>query len=156
MARPSNNIKKTSKRSPFVKCTYLVTTVRYHRDALLCDRHMFDMGEVLSSRLLNAGQQQETIAVRSEHRMRQNVEPFILRCAFGVRLKCCVHFIYIYMYVCILWNQDVWAFYMYICASEFSLKVCNPQIYSAIAWWWWFDDRSVDRGKGGEGRVLSV
>lgn len=66
--------------------TYLVASVRNDGDALLRDRHMLDMSEVFGARLLNAGQKQKTVAVRREHRMRQNVQPFVFGRPLRVRL----------------------------------------------------------------------
>lgn len=71
--------------------SYLVSAVGDHGHSLLRNCDVLDMGEVLRARLLDAGQQQETVAVLRKNRMRLNVQPLVLRGTFLVRLPNSLH-----------------------------------------------------------------
>lgn len=68
-------------------CPYLIASMRYHGYPLLRYGHMFDVSKVLSPRLLNTGQYQETIAIWRKDRVWQYVQPFVLRCSLCVNLE---------------------------------------------------------------------
>lgn len=57
-----------------------------NRYPLLSQRHVLDVGEVFLVAFLNGSQQQETVTVRGEQRMRLRVQPLSLRCPFRMSL----------------------------------------------------------------------
>lgn len=67
--------------------TYFISSMRNNRDALLlCYCNMFYMGEMFGVSLLNAGQQQEAIAIRRKYGMRHNIQPLIFGSTFRMGL----------------------------------------------------------------------
>ena len=60
--------------------------MRQHGYPLLRKGHVFDVGEVFLAALLDSGEEEKTVAVRREHRMRLGVQPLALRRALRMRL----------------------------------------------------------------------